>query len=256
MMRRAAGLLLAFAATAQGQVLIQPVVVQFAAKQKVVAVSLAMSERAAAPMQLQAQVLRWTQDSEGGAVTQPADDVLVSPAITQLHPGQRQVFRLALRNPQPAGVEKAYRLVLEDVAQVPADASGSPQAGLHIRMRYDLPVLVPPQGPPLQALQWAQCPTLGPQGARVASGPAADAYALACVRLLNAGNRRVRLHAVRVTGEGWQEDLPLKQDAPAILAGAQREFRFQLPPSSGGAIRGVQAQTTRGEVLRAEPATF
>ncbi|HSV46545.1 MAG TPA: fimbria/pilus periplasmic chaperone [Ramlibacter sp.] len=251
--RRGPGVLFAAAAlaaqlwagSAQGQVLIQPVIAELGARQKTVVVSLSMTEGAAAPMRMQAQVLRWRQDLEGKAVTEPADDVLVSPAIAELRPGQRQVFRVALRNPRPLQEEMAYRLVFEDVAEPPLDEAGKPVAGLHIRMRYDLPLMVAQAAKPVQLMRWKSCPS---------QAAAQDAGAQACVRLLNAGNRRVKIQSLRVAGQGWEQELQIKEGS-TVLAGAQREWRVALP-SGQAVVSDVVVQTARDETLRAESGGF
>lgn len=97
-----AGLVTALLAsgTALAQVLISPVVVELGARQRAIAVTVSLSDQARAPMRLQAELLRWTQDVQGQAVTEPGDDLLVTPPIADLRPGGKQVFRIALRGPR------------------------------------------------------------------------------------------------------------------------------------------------------------
>ena len=228
----------------QAQMLIQPVVVELAPRQRAVAVSVTLSESAPAPIRLQAELLRWKQDLEGHPVTVPSDDLIVSPPLADLQPGQRQVFRIALRGP-PSNQEIAYRLILEDIADADAAASAAQGMAINFRMRYDLPVLVAPVGKVQNALRWSAC-------ASAAAKPAAEAVAAeACVRVLNTGNRRVKVQMLTLSGDGWQQSLEIR-DGENLLAGSEREWHVPLATAQGGALRRVQIQTTRGETLQAE----
>jgi fimbrial chaperone protein len=220
-------------------VLISPVVVEFGPRQKVATVRVTLSDKAIQPMRLQAQLLQWLQDVHGAAVTQPSEDLIVTPRIAELRPGQQQVLRLALRGPLPAETEKAYRLVLEDIAP-PSSLDLGGGAAVNFRMAYDLPVMVAPRGPAVSALRWRACPA--DTGPRAVKG--------ACVRIANAGNRRVKVQALTISGDGWKQDLALDR-ADAVLAGAEREWL--VPATGAGDLRDVQVRTATGEVLHVEP---
>ena len=242
---RWAGLTIALLASgmASAQVLINPVVVELGARQRAVAVTVTLSSKASAPMRLQTELLRWRQDVQGDAVTEPSDDLLVSPPIADLQPGDKQVFRIALRGPRPTPEELTYRLILEDVAEPAADAaSATPGMVIKFRMRYDLPVVVAPAGPVINALRWKPC-------------AAAATTAEACIRLFNTGNRRVKVQTLNLTGDTWQQTLDLK-DGVNVLAGAEREWRVPLQASQTGVLKGVQVNTARGETLQAEAGEF
>jgi fimbrial chaperone protein len=232
----------------QAQMLIQPVVVELAPRQRAVAISVTLSETAPAPVRLQAELLRWKQDPEGHSITAPSDDLIVSPPLADLQPGQRQVFRIALRG-APSNQELAYRLVLEDIADPDAAASGAPGMAINFRMRYDLPVLVAPAGKIQNALRWSACATA------VAKLAPEAVPAEACVRLLNAGNRRVKVQMLTLSGDGWQQALMIK-DGENVLVGSEREWHVPLATGQSGALRGVQVQTVRGETLQAEAGSY
>lgn len=234
--------------SAVAQVLISPVVVELGARQRTVAVTVTLSDKASGPMRLQADVLRWEQDVQGHDVTEPSDDLLVTPPIADLKPGDRQVFRLALRGARPSPEELTYRLILEDIAESPAATEAAPGMNINFRMRYDLPVMVAPVSKVVNVLRWKPCVA--------ATTPATKPSAAeACVRLLNAGNRRVKVQTLTLAGAGWQQDLPLK-DGVNVLAGAEREWRVVLAPGHSGALNGVQVLTARGEKLQAETGGF
>jgi fimbrial chaperone protein len=227
-------------AAACAQALISPVLIEFTPKQKIATVRITLSDKATSPMRLQAQLLRWRQNVHGAPVTQPSDDLVVTPRIAELKPGQQQVLRLALRGSLPAETEMAYRLVLEDIAE-PKPVKMGEGAAVNFRMAYDLPVLVAPRGPAIDALRWRTC----------AAPPAPRASRGACVRIINAGNRHVKLQSLTVSGDGWQQSLNFKEGEP-VLVGDEREWT--VPTQSPGPIRSVQARTSAGAVLQAEAA--
>lgn len=251
-----AAVLLLVCSTTAAQLVIGPVVVEFGEKQRVAAVAVTLDDSAKLPMRLQAEVLRWSQDLAGQAVTEETDELLVTPPMAELRPGQRQVFRLALRGKRPAPEELAYRLILEDISESTTSAEVSPGMVINFRMRHDLPVVVAPAGPVVNLLRWKPCP---PEAfATTASAPAkptATRTAEACVRLLNAGNRRVKVQTLTLDGDGWQQALTLKE-GENVLVGSEREWRVPLAKGQAGALRSVEVQTARGETLQAESGGF
>ena len=229
------------AAAAMAQALISPVLVEFAPKQKIATVRVTLSDKAIKAMRLQAQLLEWGQDLHGAPVTKPSDALIVTPRIAELQPGQTQVLRLALRAGLPAGRERAYRLVLEDIA-TPSSVDLGGGAAVNFRLAYDLPVMVAPRGAIVNALRWRNC--VADAAPRLASG--------VCVRVANAGNRRVKVQSVTVSGDGWQQVLELKEP-DAALAGAEREWIVPAA-TAAGPLRDVEVRTATGERLRADPA--
>jgi fimbrial chaperone protein len=233
---------------ASAQVMIRPVVLELGARQRVMAVTVSLSDQADAPVRLQAQVLRWRQDVQGHAVTEPSDDLLVSPPIADVKPGEKQVFRVALRGARPAPEELSYRLILEDVS---APTTANRAAAVQFQMRYDLPVLVAPVAPVVTALRWKPCP---PEAAKQTPAQTASGVE-ACVRLLNAGNRRVKVQTLTLAGDNGPQVLSL-QEGQNVLSGAEREWRVPLSAARSGVVRGVKVDTALGETLQAEAGGF
>jgi fimbrial chaperone protein len=251
-----AGTMLA-SSTVLAQALVNPVVVELGARQRAAAVSITLSEKAKAPMRLQAEVLEWRQDLQGQDITTPNSDLLIAPPIAELRPGQTQVFRVALRGPRPAPEELAYRLILEDIAEPSASASVGPGMAVSFRMRYDLPVMVAPVGKIINALHWKPCPSeeIVPAPATTVQGKPSIPGSQACVRILNAGNRRVKVKALTLIGNGWQQSLPLKESVN-VLVGAEREWRIPLQANQAGALHSVHVHTEGGEKLQAKVGRF
>lgn len=241
---------------ARAQVLIQPVSVEFSPAQRTVVVNVTLSEKALQPVRLQAQLLRWQQDLQGLPVVEPTDEFLVSPAIADVQPGAKQVFRVALRGPRANATELAYRLILEDVSDVPAGESEQAAMAITFRMRYDLPVMVAPVGAVANAVRWKPCAsdTIGTSTAASASdkkSPGGSGQAV-CIRIGNVGNRRVKIQTVTVFGDGWQQAFSTSKGGEIVLSGAQREWHVPLAGGQIGAVRSVTVQTTHGETLQAQ----
>lgn len=231
---------------AAAQLVIGPTVIEFGPKQKVAAVSVTLDSRAVIPMRLQAEVLVWRQTVKGENVYDDTTELLVTPPIAEIKPGQNQVFRLALRGPRAAQEELAYRLVLEDISAAMGSAQAAPNMKIDFRMRYDLPVLLAPLSPVANRMMWKPC--------KADTVPSAT-QAAACIHLLNAGNRRVKVQSLTIIGDGWQQPLAFG-DGENILAGAEREWRIPLKAGQTGRFLSVQVQTARGETLQLEPGEF
>lgn len=237
-----AGVLLAcgvgYAAVAgAGGVTISPVVLEIDSPRKAIAVTL--TNNGDRPVTFQTEALVWKQVN-GIDQNDPTDELLVVPPIVEVPARASQIFRVMLRSRAPAPVERTYRVMLEDITEEQAASSG--QTSVTFKLTHNLPVLIAASGKVVNALRWKPCaPTV-----RTAE---------ACVRLLNAGNRRVKVQSLTLTGDGWQQALALK-DGVNVLTGSEREWRVPLPAGQTGAMRGVQVLTARGETLQAEAGGF
>lgn len=228
-----------FHAAARAQMMFEPVVLELSQRQRIAVLKVSLSEGTPAPVRLQAQLLRWTQDATGQAITEPTDALLVTPPIVDMVPGQRQVFRVAVRAPRPSQDEAAYRLILEDISPEPVDASGHRVPGITIRMRYDLPVMVAPSVPVVQSLRFKTC-------------SAKPGVSEACVRIRNAGNKRLRVHTLQLAGEGWQREIAIKEDG-LLLTGSEREWRVAVQGADASKLRDVRAIVGRSDNVQVMP---
>ena len=218
---------------------ISPVVIEIDAARRAVAVTVSNLGTETVTFQTDTRVWRQVNGVDQFDATA---DLLVVPPIFKVAPNASQVFRVTLRQPQPSLTERTYRLLLEDISEVQRAVTGAAAVGF--KFVHNLPVMVAPAGRVTTAARWSTC----------ASNPAV-AKAETCVRVFNAGNRRVRVQSLTVTGDGWQQLVPVT-DTVNLLAGAEREWRFLLPSGQTGAVRGVQVQTARGETLQADAGGF
>lgn len=174
------------------------------------------------PLIIQSGSALWSQVNNVDRYDE-TDALLVVPAIVEIPAKTAQLFRVALRGAFPKAGEQAFRLYLEDVTE-PAEGTG-----VNLRIRHDLPVMV------AGATAGKALPRLG---------PCADPAPAGCVRLSNDGSRRLKTQRIFVEGAGWHKDL---KTPTVVLAGAWKEWTFDLPPQGGGSMQ-VTAETSGGPV--------
>lgn len=210
----------AFAGSVQA-ITISPVLIELTPSQRVVSVTISNPSDQA--MNFQVETLAWSQP-DGSNHFEPTEDLLVAPPIAEIPPQGSQIFRVMLRQPLSGTVEQTYRLVLEDVSEVL-----NPEPGVvAIRFRHNLPVYVTLPGEAKAAPRWSRCAAAAGKG---------------CVRLDNDGSRRLRVSALTVAGQGWQQKVP----GGAVLAGAWKQFNFDLASGSSPPDR-ITAKTEQGEI--------
>lgn len=91
----------------------------------------------------QVRVYRWTQ-ADGKDVLTPSRDIVVSPPMVTIAPGDRQMVRVIRQVTPPAdGVETAYRVIVDEL---PVDTND--KAGLRFVLKYSIPVFLAPAGDP------------------------------------------------------------------------------------------------------------
>lgn len=200
---------------------ISPVIVELTPARKVVSVTVTNPSDSA--VSYQADVLAWTQP-DGQDRLEESEDLMVVPPVATIAAGASQIFRVTPRTP-PGAHERAYRLILEDVTTELAGSANS--ATVNIRVRHSLPVFVAAAGTPAVAVRVGQCAALAGQG---------------CVRLHNDGERYVTARTLAIEAGAWHKDLAI---ATRLLAGAWREWRFDLPANVAGPLS-VKVDTSAG----------
>lgn len=109
------------------------------------AVAIWVENRGLQTASLQARVMEWTQ-VDGEEQFTPQKEVVVSPPISTIPVGKRQMIRLIATQPAPPDKEKAYRLVMDELP-APADqaspqATGQASMGIQLQVRYAIPLFV------------------------------------------------------------------------------------------------------------------
>lgn len=120
---------------AASSVLIWPVDPSIASNER--AAALWLENRGSAPVTLQARVFAWQQD--GGDQYHQQSEVIGSPPMMQIAPGERQLVRLTRTQPVAAGEERAYRVIIDEIP-VAGDDQDQGSVGVKFQMRYSVPL--------------------------------------------------------------------------------------------------------------------
>lgn len=204
-------------------VIISPVKVDLSPDHPVVTIT--VTNDAGLPLILQNQVLAWTQVN-GEDYLEESNDLLVAPAIVEIKPGDNQIFRVTQRDSTVAVMERAYRLILDDISTL----ENQPQVnGVNFVISHRLPVFVAGTGKVGSKPQFVNCVNVTKHS---------------CVRLENIGDQYVQIRTLRVNGNNWHQDL---ESGGRILAGAWKQWIFAPPPASAGQLT-LTVETTEGRL--------
>jgi len=94
---------------------------------------------------MQVRIVRWKQE-DGHERYTAQQDVVASPPIVTIGTGSKQLIRLIKQASVPAGIEQAYRIIVDEIPH--PDAKAEPAIGLKLQMRYSIPLFVYGQGVP------------------------------------------------------------------------------------------------------------
>jgi fimbrial chaperone protein len=121
-------------ATAQGLTVL-PVNIEMPSGQ--LSTTMTIINNGATETSVQIRALAWTQ-SDGAEELTPSDEVMASPPIATIAPGETQVVRLVLSK-APTGKEATYRLLLDQIP--PAAAPGT----VRLALRLSIPIFAQPE---------------------------------------------------------------------------------------------------------------
>lgn len=131
-----------------GSFSVSPIWASLSAEARVVA--LRVHNSGTEPASIQAELKTWNQQN-GEDKFEPSREVLVTPPIFTVSPGETQVIRVGLRRPPGLDNELSYRLFLQELP--PPIPEGF--QGLRVVTRMSLPVFVAPaSGPATPELTW------------------------------------------------------------------------------------------------------
>ncbi|TDW61818.1 fimbrial chaperone protein [Novosphingobium sp. PhB55] len=149
-----------------------------------------------APITLQVRVYAWAQQN-GENVYAAQNDILGTPPILTIAPGERQLVRLTRLVPPPSVPEKPYRVVVDQIPT--SDAQTTPGAAVTFRMRYSLPLFS--YARPEDARKKAPAPP-----PRLAWRPVSEAGGR-FLEIRNSGGGHARLSGVAFSGNGKRSSL-------------------------------------------------
>lgn len=108
----AMGLWLAVSSVWAGSFQVSPIRLQLSLRERATALHLANTGDTA--LVLHAEVMHWSQDTQGQDLLEPSNDLVLSPPVVNLPPGGQQVVRLArLAAPDPLR-PRSYRLIVRE----------------------------------------------------------------------------------------------------------------------------------------------
>ncbi|RLU04821.1 molecular chaperone [Pseudomonas prosekii] len=140
---RAAAVALMFFGIAKAQaassVLIWPIDPVLEADQQ--ASALWLENRGSETANLQIRVFAWSQNGFNDQY-QNQRDVIGSPPVAKIEPGQKQLVRLTRTKDVPPGQELAFRIIIDEIpsATPPAAEDGKTAAAIRFQMRYSVPL--------------------------------------------------------------------------------------------------------------------
>ncbi len=144
-----------------------------------------LENRGNATTMMQVRIFSWLQVG-GQEQYQTQQQVVASPPMVRLEPGQKQLVRLIKQGAPEAGREMSYRVVLDEIPT--PRTPGENQAGLTFQMRYSVPLFVYGNGVTSDSakpqLSWQQVDSGGKRW----------------LELTNRGNGHARLSNVTIGG--------------------------------------------------------
>jgi len=171
-----------------------------------------LSNSGSAPVQVQVRMFRWTQVGNED-VLEPTDDLVASPPMQTLPPGERQLVRVIRTQPRPLAEEASYRVIVDEL---PVGQDAKP--GLHFVLRYSIPIFVVPESAePL-------VPNLQARLLALDDGSAA-------IQVANSGTLHAQVADLGFVGAGGTEETIVPGLVGYVLPGQTRHWPLESPAS-------------------------
>ena len=176
------------------------------------------------PIRFQMTLVEWTQDAKGEDVYTPSNDLIYFPRQLTVKPGDQAIVRVGPKN-MPRGIEKTYRLKVEELAE-PVSENRNSSIGLTIT--YAIPIYLG-KADTKPAVSIA---TLGMQGGKLAA------------TVQNTGNSHFRINSLEVKGaDGYSQNM----GGWYLLSGASRQYSLDIPPDVCRAQKRLSLNVKVGE---------
>ncbi|MNJ07876.1 putative chaperone protein EcpD [compost metagenome] len=216
-------------------VLIWPIDPVLEAGQK--AGALWLENRGNEPANLQVRVFAWRQ-GEFDDQYQAQREIIGSPPVANIAPGQKQLIRLTRTGTSPVGQEQAYRIIIDEIpsALPPAASADKPQAAIRFQMRYSVPLFVYGEG------LWGKADASGQRGAAGVGKPALSWRQVSVqgkpyVEIRNTGPVHARLTDV-VLQQGGQSRPLVDGLLGYVLPGASMRWPAPQPMTAATVLKG------------------
>jgi fimbrial chaperone protein len=197
---------------------VAPTTIEFAPSESVQGLTLHNSGDTIISAQL--RVFEWSQ-RDGQDVLTPNTDLVISPPILRIAPGQRQLVRVVRAHfaqaaaTSPSQRERTYRVLIDELPVAAIDPGAVAPSGLNFVLRFSVPVFVAADAAP------------------VASAPArlslqAGASGQYQLRAENPTPRRLQLADLQVTGSSGDVVFTETGLLGYVLAGGERSWPLNL----------------------------
>ncbi|WP_175649861.1 fimbrial biogenesis chaperone [Pseudomonas sp. Marseille-P9899] len=209
-----------------------------------------LENRGSESANLQVRVFAWNQ-GEFDDQYQNQREVIASPPVANIPPGGKQLIRLIRAIAPPAGQEKAYRIIIDEIPppMPPGGNAAGPQAAIRFQMRYSVPLFVYGQG------LWGKPDPNGQRDTAGVGKPQLSWRQVAVqgrpyVEIRNTGPVHARLTDV-VMQQGGQNRPVVEGLLGYVLPGATMRWPVPLQASAAtvlkGRINGSEAAQTIGQ---------
>ncbi|MGP6158597.1 MAG: molecular chaperone [Vulcanimicrobiaceae bacterium] len=174
-----------------------------------------------APMRVEVQAFDWAQGTDGQALLNATDQLLVFPQLIVIPPGASRQVRLAALA-APADREQTYQI---SITEIPVASSVARTSAVAVRMRADIPVFF---GPVVER----------EAGSIAAASLRNGALSFTVANLGTVHFEAKNLHVIAL-GPDMQELFAQDVSTQFVLAGGKREFHVVLPRKECSAVRAL-----------------
>lgn len=171
-----------------------------------------LSNTGDAALHAQVRVFDWSQQGGEDLLT-PTRDLVASPPMLELEPGQRQLIRVVRPASPGTAAPRFYRLLVNELPV--QDREGS---GVEFVMEYSLPVFATPETAAPAQLSWSL------------AGDGVDRK----LRVENTGGTHAQLSDLRVVDAGAGQEVVAEGLLGYVLPGSTMEWT--VPPAAAGLL--------------------
>lgn len=173
---------------------------------------------------MQAFVNAWhVTDNEDRYV--PTDELIVTPPVFTISPGEEQIVRVGLQQPVPSDRERAYRVYFEQSPSPRSTATETSEqrpAVIRMNLRIGIPVFIRPDGEHTTEVSWRA-------DRRENNRLTIHAH--------NRGNVHARISRLVLADNDSDRVLAEATTPTYLLSGSTRSWHLQVPEGSDGSYR-------------------
>ncbi|WP_273804979.1 fimbrial biogenesis chaperone [Providencia rettgeri] len=191
---------------------VYPVNIDFSENEKAKAVYVSNAGKSAINAQI--RVFLWQQDLGENKLIE-TKEIIVSPPLTDIPPGQQQMIRIILPNQKTTNAELSYRLIIDELPSSDETQNGG---AINFLLRYSLPIFINTPSTPVDNAKihvWIDKSTTP-----------------ALLKVSNENNQHIKLSDVSITNQG-KKVVVSKGLLGYVLANNQMQWPLPAHLSSG-----------------------